>query len=82
MEDLTFEAVDKHVNETYSAHHQGLNAAAPKEVSIDQLKAIYIVVRPILRMVATIPLIPAKWRQAINTFLTVLDAVTGTLGVA
>jgi hypothetical protein len=79
--DWTFEEIDKHVQQADlnafaqgGAHH--FTAAAAQATPGDVLKkicAIYKVVRPILVAVSKIPLIPKKWRDAITTFVGLMD---------
>jgi len=78
----TFEEVDKHIQATdLSAfqpggrHHVAATAAANPTLALPNVCAIYKVVKPILTIVATIPLIPQKWRDAIKTFIQVLETL-------
>ena len=75
MAKQTFESVNAHIEK----HFSKLPKAAPKTVSIEKLKAIYVVVRPVLQLLSTFPFIQAKWKSAISTFITTLDLITATV---
>ena len=84
---LTFEKVDKLVRaadltpfepKPATAGTAAAMAAAPADRPVERLKqvcAIYQVVRPILELVAGLPLLPGKWRAAVRTFVRVLDTL-------
>ncbi len=40
---------------------------------ISKICGIYKIVAPILKLVASLPLIPAKWKAAIKTFTDLMD---------
>ena len=77
----TFEEIDQHVQQAdLSAFGAGgkhhFEAAAVATTPGDVLKkicAIYKVVRPILLGVTKIPFIPKKWKDAISTFIGLMD---------
>jgi hypothetical protein len=71
----TFEQVNAHVEKYYSTIPK---AAGPKEtkISIDKLKQLYVVARPILSLVANLGIIPKKWRSTIGSLISVLDILT------
>jgi hypothetical protein len=72
----TFEEVDKHVQKAdLSALKPSAAAAAGSAAAIPNVCQAYGVVRPILALVASVPLIPKKWRDAIKAFMQVLDAI-------
>lgn len=75
MAKQTFESVNAHIEK----HFSKLPKTAPKSVSIDKLKSVYVVVRPVLLLVSNFPFIPTKWKQAISTFITTLDLLTATV---
>ena len=77
----TFEEVDKHIQsadlsafQPGGKHHLSAAPASPA-AAIPNLCAIYKVVKPILTLVANLPIIPQKWRDAIKAFMKVLDAL-------
>jgi hypothetical protein len=72
---LTFEQVDAHIEKTFKQP----KSATKGTVSIEKLKSIYVVVRPVLQLVSNFPFIPTKWKQAISTFITTLDLLTATV---
>lgn len=80
---LTFEAIDAHIKkadlnafEPGGARHVTAAAvkAAPGDV-LQQVCQIYHVIRPILQAILLIPFIPAAWKAAIRTFISVLDTL-------
>jgi hypothetical protein len=84
-QDLTFEAVDRHVERLKLAdfrrggrHHFTSAAAAvsPGDV-LPKVCAMYRAVRPILILVAKTPILPKKWRDVINTFISLMDGICG-----
>jgi len=48
-------------------------AAADPGSVITKICGIYKIVSPILKLIASLPLIPAKWKAAIKTFTDLLD---------
>ena len=78
----TFEEVDKHIQsadlsayQPGGKHHLSAATAASPAAAIPNLCGIYKIVRPILAIIANLPLIPQRWRDAIKAFMQVLDAV-------
>ena len=78
---LTFEEVNKHFESVdLSAFHKGgrsyfaPGAGATADV-LQKICSIYKIVRPFLVLVSNIPLIPAKWREAIKTFINLMDGI-------
>jgi hypothetical protein len=39
--------------------------------------AVYRAVRPILALLAKTPILPKKWRDAINVFISLMDGICG-----
>lgn len=78
---LTFEQVNAHVEKTFDKLPKTSPRGATQKgtVNIDKLKAIYVVVRPVLQFLSTFALIPAKWKSAITTLITTLDLLTATV---
>jgi hypothetical protein len=58
------------------SHHFTIAAAttSPSNV-ISKVCGIYKIVAPILKLVASLPLIPAKWKAAIKTFTDLMDSL-------
>jgi hypothetical protein len=82
----TFEEVDKHIQSAdmsvfqaggasrpASAKGAAKGGAASAALSTSQVCAAYQVVKPILQLVANLPIIPKKWKDAIKAFMGVLD---------
>jgi hypothetical protein len=77
---LTFEEVDKHIQSAdLSAFQAGgkhhLAAGAAPAAAIPNVCAAYHVIKPILTLIANLPIIPKKWKDAIKAFMGVLDAL-------
>ena len=82
-QDLTFEAVDRHVERLNLADFRrggrhyftsSAAAAAPADV-MPKVCGVYRAVRPILVLVAKTPILPKKWRDAINIFVSLMDGI-------
>jgi hypothetical protein len=82
-QDLTFESVDRHVQRLDLSqfrrggrHHfsAAAVAASPGDV-LAKVCSIYRAVRPILNLIAKVPLLPKKWRDAISTFVNLMDSL-------
>jgi len=80
---LTFEAVDKIVQQANLKQFQpggpghfraSAVSAAPADVLV-KICGIWKIVGPIVRLVIKTPLIPKKWRDALETFANLLDTV-------
>ena len=72
----TFEEVDKHIQgANLSALKPSAHAAAGSAAAIPNVCQAYGVIRPILALVAGVPLIPKKWRDAIKAFMQVMDSI-------
>ena len=79
---LTFEEVDKHIqNADLSSlqpggqFHVSSSTAATPAAALPNVCAAYKVVKPILTLVAALPIIPQKWKDAIKAFMGILDAL-------
>lgn len=77
----TFEEVDEHIKKADLSALQSSAKAGPgggiAAIPAQACQA-YGVVRPILVLVAATPFIPAKWRDAIKAFVSVMDMVCQT----
>lgn len=73
---MNFEQVDLHVHENYSEVEQLETYMAPQAAQVNLAK-IWPVAKPVLQLVASIPFIPLKWRNTINTLVTVVDQLVG-----
>jgi hypothetical protein len=80
---LTFEEVNKHFEQAdLSQFEKGGThffstesvTSAPAAV-LPKVCAIYKIVRPFLALVSNVPLIPKKWRDAIKTFMGLMDGL-------
>jgi hypothetical protein len=77
----TFEEVDKHIQsadlsafQPGGKHHlTAANLTANPAAAIPNVCGAYQVVKPILQLLANLPLIPKKWKDAIKAFQSVLD---------
>lgn len=74
----TFEEVDKHIQsadlkafEVGGKHH--LTAAPPGIAIPVQVCAAYKIIKPILQLLLNVPFIPQTWKNAIRTFMQVLN---------
>jgi hypothetical protein len=82
-EQLTFEAIDAHIKRANLAqfeaggprHFTAATAANNPAAVFPQICQIYQVIRPILQGILLIPFIPASWKAAIKTFMTLMDAL-------
>jgi hypothetical protein len=84
---LTFESVNKHFEsvslkktlaetESFVKSNSISAAAAPNPaVVLAQVCRIYKVVRPFLRLILNVPLIPAAWKTALRTFVSLMDTL-------
>ncbi len=75
----TFEEVDKHIQSADLSKIQAAvksgAAAGGTAAAIPNVCGAYQVVKPILLLLAGLPLIPKKWKDAIKAFMGVLDAL-------
>jgi hypothetical protein len=80
---LSFEEVNKHFESADLTQFQNGNknfftsadvTKTPGDV-LQKVCAIYKVVRPFLALVANLPLIPKKWKEAIKTFMGLMDGL-------
>jgi len=79
---LTFEEVDKHIqNADLSSlqpggkFHLSASTAANPAAAIPNICGAYQVIKPILALVANLPIIPKKWKDAIKAFMGVMDTL-------
>lgn len=69
----TFEDVDKHIQAAdLTALKPPAKGAAAAMPNVCQA---YAVIKPVLALVASVPLIPKKWRDAINAFMAVMNTI-------
>lgn len=75
----TFDEVDQHIrNADLSAFQPGGShhaAAAAQAASVPNVCAAYKIIRPILLLLTSVPLIPQRWRDAIKAFMGVADTL-------
>lgn len=75
----TFEEVNAHIEKADLKKLQAGSAAlasakGAKAANVgSQVCAGYKVVRPILLLVSSLPLIPSKWKAAIKVFISIMD---------
>jgi hypothetical protein len=78
---LTFEEVNQHFNNVDLTSFQkgGRNYFEPGATAtgdiLQKVRGIYKVVRPFLVRVSNLPLIPDKWKEAIKTFISLMDGL-------
>ena len=78
---LTFEEVDKHVQQADlsafqpAGKHLSATATANPAAAIPNVCGAYQVIKPILALVANLPIIPKKWKDAIKVFMQVMDTI-------
>ncbi len=83
QDQLTFEQIDAHIKkanlkdfEPGGQHHfTAATVAANPAGVVGQICKIYHVIRPILQGILLIPFIPAAWKAAIKTFISLMDAL-------
>lgn len=74
----SFEEVDKHIQQADLSAFQTGGAKAPAgaagaAAAIPNVCGAYQIVRPILALIAGLPLIPKKWKDAIKLFMQLMD---------
>jgi hypothetical protein len=80
--ELTFEEINERIEKAdlrpYQAggakHISAAAAAKPAEL-LPNVCGIYKIIEPILRAIASLPLIPKKWKDAIKTFCDLMDQI-------
>lgn len=76
---VTFEEIDQQIN---ALNFSALHAPALTSTNagrIDRALRIYRGIRPILIGLNLVPLIPQRWRDALQIFIAALDELTSTL---
>lgn len=69
---LTFEEVNAHIEKHFTADkRQALNQA----MGAGSICNVYHIVRPILVIISSLPLIPSKWKDAVKLLIGTLDAM-------
>jgi len=83
MNAITFESIEKSIAHIDPDGSGDANAALPDLAGVTQrLLSVYRGVRPILSVVAALPLLPPKFRQSLRQFLATLDQFTeGVAGI-
>jgi hypothetical protein len=78
MQSITYETIEQSVLDLdLDFTPAGANAAIPDVVSTTQrLIAVYRAVRPILNVVAALPLVPPQFRTPLQLFIATLDQFT------
>ena len=79
--DLTFEAIDAHVDGAGLDALLAQSAVATSVSKAQRLVTAYTAVRPILAALSVLPIIPVNWRLGLRVFVEALDAFASTLGV-
>ena len=81
--ELSFEQIDAHIKkadlskyEVGGTHHfTAADVTAQPGGVLQKLCGIYHVIRPILTAISVFPLIPASWKAAIKTFMSLMDSI-------
>ncbi len=78
--EYTFEEIDRHISsQDLSQFEAGAKAFTAETVkaqpaqAVQQICGIYRVVRPILVALSNLPFIPQSWRNALKTFIRLMD---------
>ena len=80
---ITFEEINDHINkadlsqfkEGAAKHFNAANVAADPSGVLQKVCSIYHVIKPILQGILLIPFIPAPWKEAIRTFIKLMDTL-------
>ena len=78
--EITFEEVNRHFEQAdlsqfnSTAPSASAAAASPADV-LKKVCAAYKLIKPFLALVTGFPLIPSSWKNAINSFTSVLNTV-------
>jgi len=80
---LSFEEVNAHFekadltpfNTGGTKHFNSTMVARDAAGTLQKVCAIYKIVRPFLALVSNLPLIPKKWKDAIKTFMSLMDTL-------
>lgn len=70
-----FDQINDHIEKTYVEFDEKSIAVLDKNNALSKLCGIYKVIRPILVAITKVIIIPKKWRNAIQTFISVMDIV-------
>lgn len=81
--EITFEQINDHINKAdlsifKTGGEKHFRSADVKTASGDVLQkvcSIYQVVRPVLQGILLIPFLPVKWKEAIKTFISLMDTL-------
>jgi hypothetical protein len=82
-QELSFEEIDAHIKgadlskfQPGGTHHfTAADVTANSTGVLQSLCGIYHVIRPILVVLSKLPLIPAAWKAAITTFISLADSL-------
>jgi hypothetical protein len=80
---LGYDRIDAHVRAldlSPFADRQSVIAGGEEDF-LPRLQSVYHAVRPILSIVAELPLLPPHWRDALRLFVATVDAIATTGGV-
>ena len=80
---ITFEEINDHINkadlnqfkEGGAKHFNAAGVAANPGDVLQKVCGIYHVIRPILQGILLIPFIPGPWKEAIRTFMKLMDTL-------
>lgn len=81
--ELTFEQINDHIQKAdlkqfqqgAAKHFTAAEAAAKPGDVLQKVCGIYHVVRPILQGVLLIPFIPGPWKEALRTFMNLMNTL-------
>jgi hypothetical protein len=81
---LGYDGVDAHVRaldlSPFDEQHSVLAGGEPD--LLPRLQSVYVAVRPILSIVAELPLLPPHWRDALRLFIATVDAIATAGGIS
>lgn len=83
QKELTFEQINEHINEADLSrfesggemHFRGADVKKASGEVLQKVCGIYHVVRPVLQGILLIPFIPAQWKAAVKTFISLMDTL-------
>jgi len=84
LQQLGYDRLDAHVRaldlSPFVEQHSVL-AGGPEDL-LPRLQSVYLAVRPILSIVAELPLLPPHWRDALRLFIATVDAIATAGGIS
>lgn len=72
---ISYDAIDASIRSLDMEEEQGNALIAGPGSRLEQLAKIYRAVKPLLKAIAILPLLPPAWRAVLQLFLTTFDEV-------